>query len=76
MPRAKKAEAPASAETTIAKENANAAQRGTPIEEYALRVKAAQSPSLDPQLVKARVTDALERQGYEYEDIRKVVKSL
>lgn len=76
MPRAKQADTKVSAQTPIAKENMTAAERGVPIKDYALRVRAAQSSSLDKGLVKARVTDALERQGYPFDEIRDVLKTL
>lgn len=76
MPKAKKAETEVSAPKPIAKKNLKAAEMGVPIEEYAARVKASQSPSLEPGLIRSRVSDALEAQGYEPVDIFKVLKSL
>lgn len=74
MPKAKKVEAEVS--KPIVRENMKAAEKGVPIEEYAARVKAAQSPSIEHGLMKSRVSDALEAQGYEPSDIFKALKTL
>lgn len=76
MPRAKPADTKVSAQTPIAKENMTAYEMGTPAKEYAERVREAQSPSLEKAFVKARVADALERQGYPYDEIRDALKTL
>lgn len=79
MPKPKKAEAPASAETPVVQKdltNANAFERGTPIEEYAERLRASQSVSNTISHVRGRVAEGLEGQGYPDADIYRVVKNI